>query len=102
MDERLPDIAAENDWVFTRATGKSLGELYEDFKHSVREFKKGLTRDEIIRLQTRLEELGYSPKGIDGRIGQDTRAAINRLFRDRGIPKMFDVNREVIDIVLKL
>ena len=50
----------------------------------------------------RLEELGYSPKGIDGRIGQDTRAAINRLFRDRGIPKMFDVNREVIDIVLKL
>ena len=102
MDERLPDIAAENDWVFTEATGKSLGELYEDFKRSVREFKKGLTREEIIRLQTHLEELGYSPKGIDGRIGQNTRSAINSLFRDRGIPKMFDVNREVIDIVLRL
>ena len=35
-------------------------------------------------------------------IRQDTRASINRLFRDLGIPKMFDVNREVIDIVLKL
>lgn len=101
MDQRLEDIAAENDWVFTEATGKPLGELYKDFQRSVREFQKNLTRDEIITLQTHLEELGYSPQGIDGKMGQNTRAAINRLYKDRGLPKIFDVNREVIDIVLK-
>lgn len=101
MDQRTEDIAAENDWVFTEATGKPLGELYQDFQRSVREFQKGLTRDEIIALQTHLEALGYSPQGIDGKMGQNTRAAINRLYKDRGLPKIFDVNREVIDIVLK-
>ena len=52
----------------------------KDFKRSVREFRKGLTREQIIGLQTHLEGLGYSPKGIDARIGQNTRAAINRLL----------------------
>jgi hypothetical protein len=100
MDQRIPDIRLENEWVFKRATDKSLSELYQEFRESFAAFQKSLTRDEVKAVQAHLQQLGYSPGTVDGRIGKNTRAAINELFRDKGLPKIYHVDSQVIDKVL--
>ena len=102
MEQRLAEIKQENDWVFKAATGKSLAELYAEFRLNFAALQKSLTRDEVKTLQIHLQELGYSPGVIDGRIGMNTRAAINSLLKDRGLPKIYDVDSQVISIVLEL
>lgn len=44
-----------------------------------------MTRNDVVRLQTRLAELGFEPGPIDGEMGPRTRSAIIAFKRSRGL-----------------
>jgi peptidoglycan hydrolase-like protein with peptidoglycan-binding domain len=52
--------------------------------------------DTVTRVQVGLAELGYEPGQINGQLGQQTRNAILRFERDRGIAPTGDISRTLI------
>jgi len=48
--------------------------------------KEGSKGDDVINLQTRLKALGFDPKGIDGKFGEDTRDAVVAFQVSEGLP----------------
>lgn len=48
--------------------------------------KNGSRGVEVTNLQTRLKALGFDPKGIDGKFGEDTRDALVAFQISRGLP----------------
>src|SRR5262245_49162224 len=52
--------------------------------------------DTVTRVQTGLAELGYEPGAINGQLGQQTRNAILRFERDRGIAPTGDISPTLI------
>jgi peptidoglycan hydrolase-like protein with peptidoglycan-binding domain len=52
--------------------------------------------DTVIRVQVGLAELGYEPGVINGQLGQQTRAAILKFERDRGIAPTGDISPTLI------
>lgn len=52
--------------------------------------------DTVTRVQVGLAELGYEPGAINGELGQQTRAAILRFERDRGIAPTGDISPTLI------
>jgi len=52
--------------------------------------------DTVTRVQVGLAELGYEPGAINGELGQQTRAAILKFERDRGIAPTGDISPTLI------
>lgn len=52
--------------------------------------------DTVTRVQVGLAELGYEPGAINGELGQQTRAAILKFERDRGIAPTGDISSTLI------
>jgi peptidoglycan hydrolase-like protein with peptidoglycan-binding domain len=52
--------------------------------------------DTVTRVQVGLAELGYEPGAINGQLGQETRSAILRFERDRGIAPTGDISPTLI------
>jgi peptidoglycan hydrolase-like protein with peptidoglycan-binding domain len=52
--------------------------------------------DMVTRVQVGLAELGYEPGAINGRLGRETRDAILRFERDRGIAPTGDISPTLI------
>ena len=52
--------------------------------------------DTVTRVQVGLAQLGYEPGAINGELGQETRAAILRFERDRGIAPTGDISSTLI------
>ena len=52
--------------------------------------------DTVTRVQVGLAELGYEPGAINGQLGQETRNAILRFERDRGIAPTGDISPTLI------
>jgi peptidoglycan hydrolase-like protein with peptidoglycan-binding domain len=52
--------------------------------------------DTVTRVQVGLAELGYEPGAINGRLGQETRDAILRFERDRGIAPTGNISSTLI------
>jgi peptidoglycan hydrolase-like protein with peptidoglycan-binding domain len=52
--------------------------------------------DMIRKVQEKLAELGYAPGAINGELGQNTKAAIRRFERDRGIAESGTINGDLI------
>jgi peptidoglycan hydrolase-like protein with peptidoglycan-binding domain len=52
--------------------------------------------DTVTRVQAGLAELGYEPGAINGQLGQETRNAILRFERDRGIAPTGDISPTLI------
>jgi peptidoglycan hydrolase-like protein with peptidoglycan-binding domain len=52
--------------------------------------------DTVTRVQVGLAELGYEPGVINGQLGQETRSAILRFERDRGIAPTGDISPTLI------
>ncbi len=51
----------------------------------------------VVRaVQARLTSLGYDPKGIDGKIGPNTRAAILKYQQDNGLLPTGEINQELL------
>jgi len=55
-----------------------------------------LTKDTIIRAQTRLKELGFDPGPIDGGIGPRTQAALRKYQAAQGLKVTGELNRETL------
>src|SRR6478752_5606230 len=47
--------------------------------------KRGSKGQEVVRLQQRLKEIGFDPKGADGTFGGDTEAAVNAFQKANGL-----------------
>ena len=52
--------------------------------------------DTVTRVQVGLAELGYEPGAINGQLGQQTRNAILKFERDRGIAPTGDISATLI------
>lgn len=52
--------------------------------------------DTVTRVQVGLAELGYEPGAINGELGQQTRSAILKFERDRGIAPTGDISATLI------
>jgi peptidoglycan hydrolase-like protein with peptidoglycan-binding domain len=52
--------------------------------------------DTVTRVQVGLAELGYEPGAINGQLGQQTRSAILKFERDRGIAPTGDISATLI------
>lgn len=52
--------------------------------------------DTVTRVQVGLAELGYEPGAINGQLGQQTRTAILKFERDRGIAPTGDISAPLI------
>ena len=52
--------------------------------------------DTVTRVQVGLAELGYEPGAINGQLGQQTRNAILKFERDRGIAPTGDISSTLI------
>jgi peptidoglycan hydrolase-like protein with peptidoglycan-binding domain len=52
--------------------------------------------DTVTRIQAGLAELGYEPGAINGQLGQETRNAIVKFERDRGIAPTGDISPTLI------
>lgn len=48
--------------------------------------KQGATGPQVRALQAKLEALGFDPKGVDGRFGEDTRDALVAFQISKGLP----------------
>lgn len=48
--------------------------------------RQGARGPEVIKLQSRLRELGFDPKGVDGKFGEDTRDALVAFQISKGLP----------------
>lgn len=48
--------------------------------------KQGSTGPQVRALQTRLKALGFDPKGVDGKFGEDTRDALVAFQISKGLP----------------
>jgi len=48
--------------------------------------QRGSTGPQVTRLQRRLVELGFDPKGIDGKFGPDTETAVKAFQQANGLP----------------
>ena len=59
-----------------------LDALERQFQHWYAELNRTLTTEDVIEVQRRLVELGYSPGVIDGIVGRNTRAAVRAFKRD--------------------
>jgi hypothetical protein len=44
-----------------------------------------MSQNNVIQIQQKLQEKGYDPKGIDGKYGPNTRAAVIRFQTDNGL-----------------
>ena len=58
-----------------------------------------LTRDDIERLQRYLAEQGYDVGQVDGQLGPRSRAAVQALQRDRGLPADGFVTRRLLETI---
>jgi hypothetical protein len=89
-----PDLAPFNSRLDelqkqTKLLAKRIGEIDEKLKPPLPGFPKSeveLTKTQIAAIQQRLADLGFDPKGADGAIGDNTRAAIRGLQRSTGQP----------------
>lgn len=48
--------------------------------------RQGARGSEVIKLQSRLRDLGFDPKGVDGKFGEDTRDALVAFQISKGLP----------------
>ena len=48
--------------------------------------KQGAIGPQVRTLQARLKALGFDPKGVDGKFGEDTRAALVAFQISKGLP----------------
>ena len=48
--------------------------------------REGARGAEVTKLQTRLKQLGFDPKGVDGKFGEDTRDALVAFQISKGLP----------------
>jgi len=58
-----------------------------------------LTRTEIMRVQSILAQLGYSPGFADGELGRRTRAAIASFEHDLGLPISETASRNLLSLL---
>ena len=55
----------------------------------------GGLKPNVILLQKYLKDRGYDPKGIDGGMGKDTVAALNKFIYDKGAKG----EKEIVDLI---